>query len=125
MFLLPADPFAADPFKSAAFGTTAVVDNDPFASAVIDHEPESPTPALPPKKVGGGKPPPRPAPPKSAPGRPPPPKSQPASGGVTPTPTNFDPFSGAPLDHEAENPAPPSDGWTANFADFSAFDQVG
>lgn len=127
----PVTGFDSDPFGA-----------DPFGSSAAPPRPESPTPALPPKKSKA--PPPRPAPPKVGSGsttKPGPTRAAPAP----PVPTQADPFKAADLEntsnsnafsdlfsksnktHDAfdpfSNPTPASDNF-ANFDNFADFDNV-
>ncbi|XP_076040031.1 epidermal growth factor receptor pathway substrate 15 isoform X3 [Oratosquilla oratoria] len=123
---------SGDPFGGDAFANQPKA-NDPFGSEPFSGgpppRPESPTPALPPKKAK--QPPPRPAPPKTRPAKPPPPqinsnnnpsanKPQPASGETEGGNNANDPFGGgwgSTITNTNTN-----NGGFADFADFANFD---
>lgn len=109
--------------------------NDPFGSEPFSTgggpppRPESPTPALPPKK--SKQPPPRPAPPKTRPAKPPPPQinsnNNPTNNPNTKMNTNTnsdtgpnDPFVGGWGDNKTASAA--NNGGFADFANFADFD---
>ncbi|XP_076664292.1 epidermal growth factor receptor pathway substrate 15 isoform X2 [Andrena cerasifolii] len=125
------DPF--DPFGDgkrtdvkAAIATTATKDpfgDDPFANLHAPPRPESPSPALPPKKAK--QPPPRPAPPRPTQGPTGPMRAAPAPPTPSPTPdpfahANSDPFSAQQgiIDNNNSSNFTTSTG----FADFANFD---
>ncbi|KAG8176470.1 hypothetical protein JTE90_026073 [Oedothorax gibbosus] len=126
-----ADPFGADPFQG---------------SSAAPPRPESPTPALPPKKSKA--PPPRPAPPKvgNAPAKPGPTRAAPAPPVPAP-PNSVDPFKASGFDPPVgntgfpdlfagksgktqdafdpfSNPAPTTGDGFANFDNFADFDNI-
>ncbi|XP_042205854.1 epidermal growth factor receptor substrate 15-like 1 isoform X2 [Homarus americanus] len=128
-------PPASDPFGGDAFASQGKGVNDPFGGEPFSSgggpppRPESPTPALPPKK--SKQPPPRPAPPKTRPVKPPPPQinsnNNPTTNPTTKTTTNTnsntvsnDPFVGGWGDNKAANPT--NNGGFADFANFADFD---
>ncbi|XP_069190787.1 epidermal growth factor receptor substrate 15-like 1 isoform X2 [Procambarus clarkii] len=126
-------PASVDPFGGDSFASQAKGANDPFGSEPFSSgggpppRPESPTPALPPKK--SKQPPPRPAPPKTRPVKPPPPQinsnNNPTSNPTTKTNTNSnavpnDPFVGGWGDNKTANTIN-NDGF-ADFANFADFD---
>lgn len=106
--------------------------NDPFGSEPFSSgggpppRPESPTPALPPKKAK--QPPPRPAPPKTRPAKPPPPQlgvnsNNNPTANQTSNKTNAntsDPFTGGWGDNKTA--ATTNNGGFADFANFADFD---
>ncbi|CAG0922802.1 unnamed protein product [Notodromas monacha] len=116
------DPFGGDPFLSRFEAPISVTVGsaqgaDFFYEGGRRTESVSPAPAVPApakKSSSSSGPPPRPAPPRNAPGRPPPPKASPSANQQI----AFDPFSDKHSDASQDG-----GGWTANFADFSAFDQ--
>ncbi|CAL4082246.1 unnamed protein product, partial [Meganyctiphanes norvegica] len=124
-----ADPFGGDAFAHAGKGGV----NDPFGAETFSSShppprPESPTPALPPKKAK--QPPPRPAPPKTkGPARPPPAtnvnsNNNPTTASKSDNPTSnnantgADPFHGGWGDKSKTN----DNGGFADFANFADFD---
>ncbi|XP_018012233.1 epidermal growth factor receptor substrate 15-like 1 isoform X2 [Hyalella azteca] len=103
----PNDPFGGDAFSNSQTGDLKSENNLAVHSGPPPR-PESPSPALPPKK--GKQPPPRPAPPKKGPAHPPPPKM--ASSAIN---SNNNPTDDAWGDSAKVNDT--GDG----FADFAAF----
>ncbi|XP_043261752.1 epidermal growth factor receptor substrate 15-like 1 isoform X2 [Colletes gigas] len=123
----PFDPFGdgKKPEIKSTTATTATKDpfgDDPFANLHAPPRPESPSPALPPKKAK--QPPPRPAPPRPSQGPTGPLRAAPAPPTPSPTPdpfanSNSDPFSAQQGINDNNN-----SGFTTStgFADFANFD---
>ncbi|XP_034936533.1 epidermal growth factor receptor substrate 15-like 1 isoform X2 [Chelonus insularis] len=127
------DPFAAkekqDPFapfddnKKNDKSTTEVAKDpfgdDPFANLHAPTRPESPSPALPPKKAK--QPPPRPAPPRPSSG-PTPMRAAPAPPTPSPTPDPFINTNSDPFASQNDNNNPKFNTSGGGFADFANFD---
>ncbi|XP_071516526.1 uncharacterized protein Eps-15 isoform X3 [Panulirus ornatus] len=124
------DPFGGDTFTSQTKGANDPFGSEPFsAGGGPPPRPESPTPALPPKK--SKQPPPRPAPPKTRPAKPPPPQinsnNNPTNNPNTKMNTNTnsdtgssDPFAGGWGDNKTASTA--NNCGFADFANFADFD---
>ncbi|XP_025270343.1 epidermal growth factor receptor substrate 15-like 1 isoform X2 [Camponotus floridanus] len=123
----PFDPFdngKQDENKTSTIATSNAKDpfgDDPFANLHAPPRPESPSPALPPKKAK--QPPPRPAPPRPSQGPTGPLRAAPAPPTPSPTPdpftnVNSDPFSVQQTTIDNNNTFASSTG----FADFTNFD---
>ncbi|XP_025075212.1 epidermal growth factor receptor substrate 15-like 1 [Pogonomyrmex barbatus] len=123
----PFDPFGNEKRVENKTPTTATLNTkdpfgeDPFANLHAPPRPESPSPALPPKKAK--QPPPRPAPPRPSQGPTGPLRAAPAPPTPSPTPdpfanANSDPFSAQQTTIDNNNSFASSTG----FADFTNFD---
>ncbi|XP_020281722.1 epidermal growth factor receptor substrate 15-like 1 isoform X3 [Pseudomyrmex gracilis] len=121
----PFDPFGNGKRNDTKLSTTTnskdPFGDDPFANLHAPPRPESPSPALPPKKAK--QPPPRPAPPRPSQGPTGPLRAAPAPPTPSPTPdpftnANSDPFSAQQTTMDNNNSFTSSTG----FADFANFD---
>ncbi|XP_011704328.1 PREDICTED: epidermal growth factor receptor substrate 15-like 1 isoform X3 [Wasmannia auropunctata] len=119
----PFDPFGngkrADAKTPTTLNTKDPFGEDPFANLHAPPRPESPSPALPPKKAK--QPPPRPAPPRPSQGPTGPLRAAPAPPTPSPTP---DPFANANSDpFSAQQTIDNNNSFTSSgFADFANFD---